>query len=164
MKQSVVIALGLCAATMVAFVGCPAGGGGPAGLFDNANLNANQARIQQIAQAAALIFVGTIQSVDAAPPVWSGFAEARQDVTYNVSQTVKGSPPGSSITVSHLVVAGSRHARTDDVGLSTTIFAPGNQVIVMAEAPTGSQADDISENYSTVPFSSQNLSAVQQLM
>jgi len=165
-------AYGLGALVLACLVSCGGGGTGSSNTttvqFDDANLTANQSTIQAAAQRATLIVVATIQSIGTPPDCWSGFVGTRQAVTYTVSTTVppvKGSYSGSTLTVNHVLVRYSRHARSDgQVGLSTTLFATGNQVILIVGPPSGSEADDVSENCSTLPYSANNLAALQALL
>lgn len=167
-EEKVKLQLALCAGLAVvaaaALCGCP-GAGRAGAAFDSAELNANATQIQNIAADAALIFVGTVQSLGEAPPVWSGFALAEQEVTYGVTSVIKGSYSGSTITVAHVLVNGARQARSDGaVGVDPLIFAAGNQLIVMTQAPVGNRAEDISEEYSVIPYSEQNLAALNALL
>ena len=157
---------GLGIALLVVLTSCSSGGSGVQ--FDDPTLTANQDMIKAAAQRSALILVGTIQSVGSAPSYWSGFFASTQSVVYTVSATpapLKGTFAGNTLTVNHLVVANSRHARSDgSIGLSPTLFGIGTQVIVIVETPTGNEAEDVSENYSTIPLSATNLTALQKLL
>jgi hypothetical protein len=94
---------------------------------------------------------------------WSGLFEIRQEVNYAIISTLKGIPPSPTITVRHLLVEDSRNADTTKVGLSPTVFAKDNKLIVFArfEAAT---LEDFSENYGTIRASDINITAVKNLI
>jgi len=153
------------------------GGSGTATQFDSQDLNDNSAEIQSNADNAGLVFTGTITAIGTAPGFWSGIAMSTQAVTYDVDEVLKGSYSESSITINHLVVDGTRQADDADAetaGLSSSVFAVGNRLIVFSKQNTeyvslgsdyeGPEYIDVDANYGTIPYSSQNQSVVEGMI
>ena len=148
------------------------GGGTTATEFDSETLNDNSTQIQGDVTSAELIFVGTITALGTAPTMWSGVAWSTQSVTYTVDSVLKGTYTDSEITVYHLVVDGSRQA-ADTPGLSSTIFAVNNKLIVFAmenseyiiltdyEIP---RYMDFDEEYGTIPYSQTNEDVIENMI
>jgi hypothetical protein len=106
---------------------------------------------------ADLVFVGTVSAVGPSPGFWSGVAVARQTVTYEVKEVMKGSWADPSVKVAHLLVLGSPHADQEKAGLSPQVFAVGNKLIVFAKkGADGKGFEDFDENLGTLPFSESN--------
>ncbi len=158
----------------VAFVLHCGGGGGTATQFDSQDLNDHSAEIQQNSDNAELVFVGTITAVGTAPGFWSGIAMSTQPVIYDVDEVLKGTYTESEITISHLVVEGSRQASTEEAGLNTSIFVAGGQLIVFAKQNAGyvslgtdyegPENIDVDPEYGTIPYSSQNQGVVEGMI
>jgi hypothetical protein len=107
--------------------GMPSDDGLPAGTATRARQNLH---------AADVVFVGDVLDVGTRPPAWSGRAVARQTVRYRVDDWLKGYLDERHVAVDHLVVASSRHADGDAVGLTPTIFAPDKRLIVFVRFET----------------------------
>lgn len=153
------------------------GGAGTATQFDSQDLNDNSTEIQTNANNAELVFVGAITAIGTAPGFWSGIAMSTQAVTYDVESVLKGSYTEATITINHLVVDGTRQADDDEAataGLTSSIFAVGNRLIVFSKQNTGytslgtdyegPQNIDVDPNYGTIPYSSQNQSVVEGMI
>ena len=149
------------------------GSGGSSDQFDDPTLNQNSTRIQGNVTDAELIFTGTITAVGTAPGFWSGIAWSTQAVTYTIDSVIKGTYTEATITLYHVLVEGSRQAGSD-AGLSPTIFAVGNRLIVFAiqnpdEVSPGAGWEiprymDFDEEYGTIPWSEQNASVITAML
>lgn len=74
-----------------------------------------------------LIVIGEVQSIDASPGCWSGFAKFTKEAKYSVLKVLKGDYGEKTITVRHLIVCPTKRV-TDQAGLSKEFFAPGSKV------------------------------------
>src|SRR5689334_13740095 len=64
-------------------------------LFDRSRLSSNSAAIQRTIKSADLVFAGRVKAIGPAPRFWSGWAPARQAVTYEIDHIISGEYSGA---------------------------------------------------------------------
>jgi hypothetical protein len=80
-----------------------------------------------------LVFIGRIVEVGSPNwDVWSGEIENFQSVTYEILKIIQGSYTEANILIYHAIILGSPDADPETPQLSSSIFYPGNVVIVKA--------------------------------
>jgi hypothetical protein len=80
-----------------------------------------------------LVFIGRIVEVGSPEfPFWSGIIENLQSVTYEILQIIQGNYTEANILIYHAIVHGSPDADPEIPKLTSSIFYPGNVVMVKA--------------------------------
>lgn len=101
-----------------------------------------------------LIFVGVVEAIGPPPRAWGGQQGAYQEVVYRVERILAGLPPGGLVAIRHAVVRDSPLAHPGDApGLSTTLFAPGSRLVVMAVRDSLGSWAAPSEHFGAMPHS-----------
>lgn len=119
-------------------------------------------RFAELVRESDIIFVGTVKELGPAPSFWSGRFPTYQTVKYDVSEVIKGNAI-SEITVSHIVVSGSKTARRDEPGLSPSVFQKGNRLIVIAVKSDQGEWKSLDENMGALPHSEETLKKIESL-
>lgn len=120
-------------------------------------------RFAELISESNIIFIGVVQEIGAQPSFWSGRFPSYQTVKYRVEEVIKGDRI-SEITVSHVVVSGSKTARRDEPGLSPSLFQQGNRLIVIAVVTENGEWKSLDENMSALPHSEETLDKIKKLL
>lgn len=101
-----------------------------------------------------LIFVGIVEAIGPPPRVWGGPLGAFQEVVYRVERTITGPVTDRHVAIRHAVVRDSPLAEPGEApGLSTTHFAPGSRLVVMAVRDAAGPWYAPSEQFGAMPHS-----------
>ena len=120
-------------------------------------------RFAELVRESNIIFIGVVKEVGSTPGFWSGRIPSYQTVTYTVEDVLKGNPI-SEITVAHVVVSGSKTARKDEPGLSTSLFRKDNRLIVIAVKTDHGEWKSLHENLGSVPHSEETLNKIKSFL
>jgi len=77
------------------------------------------------------IVVGRVKAVHESPRIWCGTLATRQEVTYEVVETVAGKGDGTEVRVGHYLVAGSPLVVPDDPVVRPSMFYPGARILLL---------------------------------
>ena len=91
----------------------------------------------EAAKHSEVVVAAEVVSVDRSPGYWSGVLASVQHVRYRVLETLKGNVQHTDIDAGHYVVANSLTADRKMAQLSTTLFKPGNHVVLMLSRERG---------------------------
>ncbi|MCI0447588.1 hypothetical protein L0152_30790 [bacterium] len=117
-------------------------------------------RFTELVRESNIIFVGVVEEVRSAPRFWSGRIPSYQTVKYKVEDVLKGDSI-SEICVAHVVVSGSKTARKDEPGLSTSLFRKDNRLIVIAAKTDQGEWKSLHENLGTALYSEETLNRIK---
>ncbi len=91
----------------------------------------------EAAKYSEVVVIAEVVKVDASPGYWSGVVASVQHVRYRVLETLKGKVRRADIDAGHYVVANSLTADQKVPQLSSTLFKPGNHVVLMLNRERG---------------------------
>jgi hypothetical protein len=123
-----------------------------------------KAVLSGLAADADYVFVGRVAELGQPPATWSGYYLTTQKVRYVVEDVLKGDlSSGEPLAVAHVVVAGSRQANPQAVGLDPDLFVPDRRFIVFAKRLWDEVVVE-NENYGILPFTMDEMRAVRRLV
>ncbi len=76
------------------------------------------------------VVVAVVKEVHESPGVWCGYVVTRQEVTYQVVESVSGGPVSGDVRVGHLLVAGSPLISKDAPFVRPSVIYPGARFLL----------------------------------
>ncbi len=84
----------------------------------------------QVIREAERIVVAKVVEVHQSPGIWCGILATRQEVTYEIAETLYGGKAKGNVRVGHLLVSGSPLVSKDAPFLKPAIFHPGARFLL----------------------------------